>query len=177
MLRSGKLDGRYVELEITNRNMPMVEIFSSAGLEEMEFNIIEVFGNIFPAKKKKRRVKMTRIMHVDNEIFTLKVVGQILEDGGFDVESILSGSECLSKLKTERPDLILLDIMMPNMSGWDMAKQIKSDDALKNIKVIMLTARQTEPNIELMSFCDGYIAKPFEKDELLEKIEAILAIS
>ncbi len=58
MLRSGKLDSRYVELETSNRNMPMVEIFSSAGLEEMEFNIKEVFGNIFPGKTKKRRVKV-----------------------------------------------------------------------------------------------------------------------
>ena len=64
MLRSGKLDGRYVELEVTNRNMPMVEIFSSAGLEEMEFNIKEVFGNIFPAKKKKRRVKIPEAMEI-----------------------------------------------------------------------------------------------------------------
>jgi len=58
MLRSGKLDSRYVELETSNRNVPMVEIFSSAGLEEMEFNIKEVFGNIFPGKTKKRRVKV-----------------------------------------------------------------------------------------------------------------------
>ena len=58
MLRSGKLDNRYVELEMDNKNIPMVEIFSSAGIEEMEFNIKEVFGNIFPAKKKKRRMKI-----------------------------------------------------------------------------------------------------------------------
>jgi ATP-dependent HslUV protease ATP-binding subunit HslU len=58
MLKSGKLDERYVEVEVTNGNVPMVEIFSSAGLEEMELNIKEVFGNIFPAKKKKRRVKI-----------------------------------------------------------------------------------------------------------------------
>jgi len=64
LLRSGKLDGRYVELETTNKNVPMVEIFSSAGLEEMEFNIKEVFGNIFPAKKKKRRVKVPEAMEM-----------------------------------------------------------------------------------------------------------------
>ncbi|MBW2000115.1 MAG: ATP-dependent protease ATPase subunit HslU [Deltaproteobacteria bacterium] len=58
LLRSGKLDNRYVELETADKNVPMVEIFSSAGLEEMEFNIKEVFGNIFPTKKKKRRVKI-----------------------------------------------------------------------------------------------------------------------
>ncbi len=64
MLRGGKLDGRYVELEIDNRNIPMVEIFSSAGLEEMEFNIKEVFGNIFPAKKKRRRVKIPEALEI-----------------------------------------------------------------------------------------------------------------
>ena len=64
MLRSGKLDERYVELEVTNSNVPMVEIFSGAGLEEMEFNIKEVFGNIFPGKKKKRRVKIPEAMEI-----------------------------------------------------------------------------------------------------------------
>lgn len=58
MLRKGKLDERYVELEVSDSNVPMVEIFSAAGLEEMEFNVKEVFGNIFPSKKKKRRVKI-----------------------------------------------------------------------------------------------------------------------
>jgi len=64
MLRSSKLDGRYVELETANRNMPMVEIFSSAGIEEMEFNIKEVFGNIFPTKTKRRRVKIPEAMEI-----------------------------------------------------------------------------------------------------------------
>ena len=64
MLRSGKLDERYVELEVTNANMPMVEIFSNAGMEEMEFNIKEVFGNVFPTKKKKRRVKIPEAMEI-----------------------------------------------------------------------------------------------------------------
>ncbi|MBW2610519.1 MAG: ATP-dependent protease ATPase subunit HslU [Deltaproteobacteria bacterium] len=58
MLRDGKMDNRYVELETANRNVPMVEIFSSSGIEEMEFNVKEVFGNIFPGKTKRRRVKV-----------------------------------------------------------------------------------------------------------------------
>jgi len=62
LLRSGKLDARYVELEVTNRAVPMVEILSSAGLEEMEFNIKEMFGNLFPSKKKRRRVKIPEAM-------------------------------------------------------------------------------------------------------------------
>ncbi|MFZ7110898.1 MAG: ATP-dependent protease ATPase subunit HslU [Desulfatiglandales bacterium] len=64
LLRSGKLDERYVELEVENRNIPTVEIFSNAGLEEMEFNIKEVFGNIFPTRKKKRRVKIPEAMEI-----------------------------------------------------------------------------------------------------------------
>jgi ATP-dependent HslUV protease ATP-binding subunit HslU len=64
MLRSGKLDERFVELEVAHSQIPMVEIFSSAGLEEMEFNVKEVFGNIFPQKKKKRRVKIPEAMEI-----------------------------------------------------------------------------------------------------------------
>ena len=64
LLRSGKLDERYVELEVENRNIPTVEIFSNAGLEEMEFNIKEVFGNLFPTRKKKRRVKIPEAMEI-----------------------------------------------------------------------------------------------------------------
>jgi ATP-dependent HslUV protease ATP-binding subunit HslU len=64
LLREGKLDERFVELEVTNKNMPMVEIFSNAGIEEMEFNIKEMFGNMFPSKKKRRRVKVPEAMDI-----------------------------------------------------------------------------------------------------------------
>ncbi len=64
MLIDGKMDKRYVELEVENSNFPMVEIFSGAGMEEMEFNVKEVFGNIFPGKKKKRRVKIPEAMEI-----------------------------------------------------------------------------------------------------------------
>lgn len=74
MLRNGKLDERYVELEVTSSNVPMVEIFSGAGLEEMEFNIKEVFGNIFPTKKKKRRVKIPEAMEIIFEEESQKLV-------------------------------------------------------------------------------------------------------
>jgi ATP-dependent HslUV protease ATP-binding subunit HslU len=64
LLRSGKLDSRYVELEVTNRSMPMVEIFSNTGLEEMEFNIKEVFGNLFPSRKKNRRLRVPEAIEI-----------------------------------------------------------------------------------------------------------------
>jgi ATP-dependent HslUV protease ATP-binding subunit HslU len=64
LLRGGKLDGRYVELETSSKGPPMVEIFAGAGMEEMEFNIKEMFGNLFPARKKKRRVKIPEAMEI-----------------------------------------------------------------------------------------------------------------
>ncbi len=64
MLQKGKMDERYVELEVANGNMPMVEIFSSSGLEEMEFNIKEVFGGMLPTRKKKRRVKIPEALEI-----------------------------------------------------------------------------------------------------------------
>jgi len=64
MLIDGKLDERFVELEVSNKHAPMVEIFSGSGIEEMEFNVREVFGNIFPGKKKKRRLKIPEAMEV-----------------------------------------------------------------------------------------------------------------
>jgi len=64
MLKAGKLDKRYVELEVANTGMPMVEIFSSAGLEEMEFNVREIFENMLPPRKKKRRVKVPEALEI-----------------------------------------------------------------------------------------------------------------
>jgi ATP-dependent HslUV protease ATP-binding subunit HslU len=64
LLRGGKLDGRYVELEVSNRNLPMVEVFAGGGMEEIEFNVKEMFGNLFPAKKKRRRVKIPEAMEI-----------------------------------------------------------------------------------------------------------------
>lgn len=64
LLRDGKLDERYVELDVTNSAAPMVEIFSAAGLEEMEFNVKEVFGNMFPSKKKRRKVKVPEALEI-----------------------------------------------------------------------------------------------------------------
>jgi ATP-dependent HslUV protease ATP-binding subunit HslU len=74
MLRDGKLDERFIEIEVTDANIPMVEIFSSAGMEEMEFNIKEVFGNMFPAKKKKRRAKVPEALEILFEEESQKLV-------------------------------------------------------------------------------------------------------
>jgi ATP-dependent HslUV protease ATP-binding subunit HslU len=82
LLKGGKLDSRYVELETANRNIPMIEVFSNAGLEEMEFNIKEVFGNMFPAKKKRRRVKIPEAMEIIIQEESQKLIDmeKVIED-------------------------------------------------------------------------------------------------
>jgi ATP-dependent HslUV protease ATP-binding subunit HslU len=82
LLKGGKLDSRYVELETANRNIPMIEVFSNAGLEEMEFNIKEVFGNMFPTKKKRRRVKIPEAMEIIIQEESQKLIDmeKVIED-------------------------------------------------------------------------------------------------
>ena len=82
LLRGGKLDSRYVELETANKNIPMIEGFSNAGLEEMDFNIKEVFGNIFPTKKKRRRVKIPEAMEIIIQEESQKLIDmeKVIED-------------------------------------------------------------------------------------------------
>lgn len=96
LLRSGKLDSRYVELEVANKSIPMVEIFSSAGLEEMEFNIKEMFGNIFPTKKKRRRVKIPEALEILFQEESQKLI---------DMESVISEAIRM----TEQNGIIFLD--------------------------------------------------------------------
>ena len=64
LLRQGKLDEKYVEVEVVDRNLPIVEIFSSSGMEEMDINIKEMVGNLFPKKKKQRKVKVPEALHI-----------------------------------------------------------------------------------------------------------------
>jgi ATP-dependent HslUV protease ATP-binding subunit HslU len=96
LLRSNKLDGRYVELETANRAVPMVEIFSGAGLEEMEFNLKEVFGNIFPSKKKRRRVKIPEAMEILAQEESQKLI---------DMEKVIADAIRM----TEQNGIIFLD--------------------------------------------------------------------
>lgn len=82
LLRDGKMNERYVELETASRNTPMVEIFSSTGLEEMEFNMKEAFGSIFPGKKKKRRVKVPDALEIISQEESQKLIDmdKVIED-------------------------------------------------------------------------------------------------
>jgi len=121
--------------------------------------------------------KKIKVMIVDDEEHIVKLVKIALEMGGCEAIEALSGEDCLEKLKKQesRPDLILLDIMMPGISGYEVCRKIKTDAKLENIKVAMLTAKGQKGDAEegLKCGAEDYIIKPFDPYELIEQIKEL----
>ena len=118
-----------------------------------------------------------KILLVDDEEDILDFLELILEEQGYDVVKANSGPEALAAAQMHRPDLILLDIMMPEMDGWEVLKLLKADEEVAHIPVAMLTAR-TEMKDKIQGLQEGaidYICKPFATKELLEKLHVIFA--
>jgi CheY-like chemotaxis protein len=120
------------------------------------------------------------IYAVDDDPINLKLLKSILIQNNFErVELIYSGADLLKEINMEIPDLILLDIMMPGMSGYDTLKEIKGSHKLKHIPVIMITAAPLEEGMEPLSksFDLGamdYISKPFNTVELIKRVKSAL---
>lgn len=113
---------------------------------------------------------------VEDDPSIRKLVSYALETSGYAVDASESGEEMWRKLETVKPELFLLDIMLPGQSGLDILSQIRSDSSLRDIPVIMLTAKGTEYDkvLGLDSGADDYIPKPFGMMELLARIKAVL---
>jgi len=106
---------------------------------------------------------MYSILVVDDSPMIVDVFVAMLERGGYEPAACYSGPECLEKLKEMTPDLILLDIMMEPMDGWETLENIKSNPNTKNIPVMMLTAKQLTPEEaqEYGAYIEDYVMKPF----------------
>ena len=118
-----------------------------------------------------------KILVVDDEDDILHFLELVLREKGYDVATASGGHEALTKAQIERPNLILLDIMMPQMDGWEVLKLLRVDDETADIPVAMLSAR-TEARDRVQGLQEGaidYICKPFSLAELLGKIEAIFS--
>ena len=118
---------------------------------------------------------MKKIMVVDDEPDTVDLIKLVLMTEGFEVLSAYSGKECLEKLKIEQPSLILLDIMMPGMDGWEVFHKIKEE--YEDIPVAILTVRDRDIDKMLglhVLKADDYIIKPFGRQELIDRIRRIL---
>jgi DNA-binding response OmpR family regulator len=118
-----------------------------------------------------------KIMVVDDEPDILTTVGQMLEMSGFEVIRAINGKECIQKLTDciSNPDLILLDIMMPKISGWDVAAKIKENPKWNSIPIVFLTAKGDTMSIGMGGMAsEDYIVKPFDVKDLIVRIRKIV---
>ncbi|MCL5055827.1 MAG: response regulator [Firmicutes bacterium] len=117
-----------------------------------------------------------KILVVDDDQAIVDSVWQYLRLVGFNSLKAHSGKECLEIVKSERPDLILLDLMMPEMDGFEVIEKIKQEKGLEHIPVIFVTAKTSEAD-QLKGWQKGashYITKPFDMDELVSAIHLAL---
>jgi DNA-binding response OmpR family regulator len=117
-----------------------------------------------------------KILAVDDEPNILLSLEYILEAEGYDVRVARDGEEALKLAEEIRPDLILLDVAMPRMDGYEVCRQLRQREHLASVKVVMLTAKgqPLEKRKGLAVGADVYVTKPFSSEELLEEIQAAL---
>jgi two-component system alkaline phosphatase synthesis response regulator PhoP len=117
-----------------------------------------------------------RILVVDDEIYIVHILDFSLGMEGYEVVTALDGEEGLQKAIEFKPDLIVLDIMMPKMDGYETCKALKADERTKNIPVILLSAKGR--NVDMQTGydvgADEYITKPFSPRKLVDRINAML---
>ena len=116
------------------------------------------------------------IVCVEDEPEMIDLMRLILGRRGFEVKGAAGGIEGLRLIRQELPDLVLLDLMMPDMDGWEVYQQMKADEKTKNIPVIVVTAKAQSIDKVLglhIAKVDDYIAKPFSPQELLNSVETI----
>jgi len=117
-----------------------------------------------------------KILVVDDEIYIVHILDFSLGMEGYEVVTALDGEAALEKVKVEKPDLIVLDIMMPKLDGYEVCKTIKANAATQNIPVILLSAKGRNAD-QKMGFdvgADDYITKPFSPRKLVERINQLL---
>jgi DNA-binding response OmpR family regulator len=118
-----------------------------------------------------------RIICVEDEAEMIDLIRLILTRRGFDVKGANGGKEGLEAIRKETPDLVLLDLMMPDMDGWEVYQQMKADEKTRDIPVIVVTAKAQSIDKVLglhIAKVDDYIAKPFSPQELLNSVEKVL---
>lgn len=118
-----------------------------------------------------------RVVCIEDEPEMIDLVRLILGNRGFDVIGANGGVEGLETVRREKPDLVLLDLMMPDMDGWEVYQQMKADSELRAIPVVVVTAKAQSIDKVLglhIAKVDDYITKPFGPQELLESVEKII---
>jgi len=117
-----------------------------------------------------------RILCIEDEPEMIELMRLILSRKGYQVTGATGGQAGLEKMQQELPDLVLLDLMMPDMGGWEVYQQMKVDEKLKEIPVIIVTAKAQSIDKVLglhIAKVDDYIAKPFNPSELIDSVENV----
>ena len=117
-----------------------------------------------------------RILLVDDEPSIVKMVGKRLEVEGYEVLVAMDGQEALKKAQTEGPKVIILDLMLPKLNGYEVCTMLKQDTRYQKIPIVMFTAKAQEKDEKLGLECgaDAYVRKPFKAQELLDQIKALI---
>jgi signal transduction histidine kinase len=118
------------------------------------------------------------ILVVDDQFQNVELLNAYLVPQGYDVVKAASGKEALEKISSDPIDLVLLDVMMPNMSGLEVLEKLRADERTRLIPVVMVTTlKETEDRIKaLETGCDDFLSKPFDKHELLARVRSLLKI-
>jgi len=117
------------------------------------------------------------ILCIEDEPEMIDLIRLILERRGFKVEGAAGGMDGIRKVRELHPDLVLLDLMMPDLDGWEVYQQMKADENSRNIPVIVVTAKAQSIDKVLglhIAKVDDYISKPFSPQDLLASVEKIL---
>jgi two-component system, OmpR family, alkaline phosphatase synthesis response regulator PhoP len=120
---------------------------------------------------------MTKVLIVDDEPDIVDIIQILLKKKGYDAFAAYNAKQCFEILKNERPDIVLLDIMMPDVDGLEICNDIKNNDETRDIPVVMVTVKSAEEDIKKSfkeAMCDGYIIKPIIGAKILGTIEWVL---
>lgn len=120
--------------------------------------------------------KKARILVVDDEPDLVQMVSVRLNASGYEVTTAYDGQQALDQVKQVRPELIILDLMLPKLDGYKVCRLLKFDERTKSIPVLIFTARAQVEDVTLATECgaDAYLTKPFEAKALLDKIQELL---
>jgi len=121
-----------------------------------------------------KTASLKKVLVVDDEPDTLELVRLVLESGGFKTMLASSGKEALKMIETTKPDIVLLDIMMPDMDGWEIFRKIKAKHSTIPIAILTAKAQNIDRLLGLHVLkADDYITKPFGKNELIERVRKL----
>jgi len=118
---------------------------------------------------------MSKVLIVDDEKDIVEVLKARLENIGLEALSASDGAQGMEMVKSNKPDLIILDVMMPNLNGYEFVREIKGIEEFRNIPIIVLTAKEELDDLFKQEGVVDYVVKPYNEDELLGKVARLIA--